>query len=57
VQVMLIGSLVMMFRLSWQMTTLTFIVLPLITIISKIYGDFFEVGQCQDLCQLHLFSD
>lgn len=41
---MMIGSLIFMFRLSWQMTLITFIVLPLITIVSQIYGAFFEVG-------------
>ena len=40
--VMMIGSLVFMFKLSWQMTTITFVVLPLITIVSKVYGAYYE---------------
>ena len=39
----MIGGLVFMFRLSWQMTLITFIVLPLITVVSKAYGSYYDV--------------
>lgn len=41
--VMLFGSLVFMFKLSWRLTTMNFIALPLIAVISKLYGDYYEV--------------
>lgn len=44
--IMFIGSLVVMMKLSWQLTTMVFIAVPLIGIISKVYGKYYEVNLC-----------
>ncbi|KAI6239835.1 Antigen peptide transporter 2 [Aphelenchoides fujianensis] len=40
--VMLIGSLVFMTVLSWRLTLITFIAIPPIAFITKVYGDYFD---------------
>ena len=42
--VMFVGSLIMMFKLSWEMTTVTFAAMPLIAVVSKVYGGYFDVS-------------
>ena len=41
--VMFVGGLAFMFKMSWQMSLITFIAMPLITIVSKIYGNYYDV--------------
>ena len=38
--VQVIGVLIFMFMLSWQLSMLAFIIVPVITILSRIYGNF-----------------
>jgi ATP-binding cassette, subfamily B (MDR/TAP), member 9 len=38
--VQVIGVLIFMFRVSWQLSILAFISVPVITVLSKIYGNF-----------------
>ncbi|KAI6191210.1 Antigen peptide transporter 2 [Aphelenchoides bicaudatus] len=40
--VMIIGSLIFMFFLSWRLTFVTFIAVPPITLITKVYGRYFD---------------
>lgn len=42
--VMLIGSLVFMFSLSWRLSMITFIAIPPLTLISKYYGSYYDVS-------------
>lgn len=44
--IMLLGSLVFMCSLSWRLTLVTFIVIPPIGVITKLYGDYYDVRQC-----------
>lgn len=41
--IMFVGSLIVMVQLSWQMTTMVFIALPIIAVVSKVYGKYYEV--------------
>lgn len=43
--IMFIGSVVVMARLSWQMTLMVFIAIPIIAVISKVYGKYYEVNK------------
>jgi ABC-type multidrug transport system fused ATPase/permease subunit len=40
---MLVGSLAFMFALSWRLTLITFVAVPVIGLISKLYGSYYEV--------------
>jgi ATP-binding cassette subfamily B (MDR/TAP) protein 9 len=40
--VMLIGSLIFMFLLSWRLALITFISIPPIALVTKIYGNYFD---------------
>ncbi|KFD54458.1 hypothetical protein M514_04605 [Trichuris suis] len=40
--IMLIGSLAIMANLSWQLTVMNFIAFPLIVLISKVFGSYYE---------------
>jgi len=46
--IMLVGSILMMISLSWRMTMLIFIILPVIAIISKVYGKYYDVSWSLD---------
>lgn len=39
---MLIGSLIFMFFLSWRLTLVTFIAIPPIAFVTKLYGSYFD---------------
>lgn len=40
---MFVGSLAMMFGLSWRLSLVTFIAIPVIGVLSKLYGAYYEV--------------
>ena len=42
--VMLVGAIVFMFTLSWRLTLITFIVIPLLGLITQAYGSYYDVG-------------
>ena len=41
---MLVGSLIFMFSLSWRLSMVTFIAVPIIFLVSKVYGVYYDVG-------------
>lgn len=41
---MLFGSLIFMFSLSWRLTIVTFIAVPIIFLVSKVYGVYYDVS-------------
>uniref|UniRef100_A0A914WAM2 ABC-type antigen peptide transporter n=1 Tax=Plectus sambesii TaxID=2011161 RepID=A0A914WAM2_9BILA len=40
--VMLVGALAFMFKLSWQLSLITFIAIPVIGLVSKLYGAYYD---------------
>lgn len=40
---MLVGSLIFMFSLSWRLSMVTFIAVPIIFLVSKVYGVYYDV--------------
>ena len=41
---MLFGSLIFMFSLSWRLSVVTFIAVPIIFLISKVFGVYYDVS-------------
>lgn len=41
---MVVGALIVMFQLSWRLSFVTFIIIPLIGFVSRIYGTYFAVS-------------
>ena len=41
-----VGVCVFMIVLSWRMTILTFMGLPIVFAVSKLYGNYYKVGSC-----------
>lgn len=46
---MLIGSVIFMFSLSWRLSMVTLIAIPLIFLISKVYGVYYDVRFLQNI--------
>lgn len=42
--VMLLGSLVFMFALSWRLSLITFIAVPIVGFLTKVYGAYYDVS-------------
>jgi len=42
---MLVGSLIFMFLLSWRLTVVTFTAVPIIFLISKVFGVYYDVRE------------
>ncbi|VDM85478.1 unnamed protein product [Strongylus vulgaris] len=42
--VMLLGSMIFMMTLSWRLSLITFILVPIIFVASKIFGSYYDVG-------------
>ena len=53
-----VGICIFMFKLSWRLSMITVVGLPVIMTVSKIYGEFYGVRLfCLLVKLLHLYSD
>ena len=54
---MLFGSLIFMFSLSWRLSVVTFIAVPIIFLISKVFGVYYDVSILSSFTHNHLIVE